>query len=279
MCAVPADPCAGLTLCAAEGALCVGDVLTVCAPNAFGCLVETRNPCMDFDNPDASCDDTTTATCIGGAECAGDDLCTTAGTSCDGPTLVSCAPDAYGCLRETEVDCAGGVMFGFCDDGGASASCGVAPTDPCRDLTECAAAGRTCGGDTLAICAPDAAGCLLAPSTDCTATDAICDPTDPAMCSLVPCPAARLEVDCAAGTLSLDTSMGTEFFSGNACDSAGSYAPAESAFTFIPSEDVRVTFGLRRARHHRRLPALRARRHGGRQQLRRHERLPRLGRA
>ncbi|MEM1333922.1 MAG: DUF4215 domain-containing protein, partial [Actinomycetota bacterium] len=242
VCATPADPCAGITECAAEGAICVGDTLTVCAPDAFGCLVETATPCVDFDNPDASCDDTTTATCIDGAECAGDDLCDAAGTSCDGPTLVTCAPDAYGCLRETEVDCAGGAMFGFCDESGASASCGVAPVDPCRGLTECAAEGRSCTADTLAICAPDAAGCLLETPTDCTATDAICDPTDPAMCTLVPCPAARTVVDCAAGTLSLDTSMGTTFFDGNACDATGSYTAAEAALTFVPATDVRVTF-------------------------------------
>ncbi|MEO0321831.1 MAG: DUF4215 domain-containing protein [Myxococcota bacterium] len=242
VCATPADPCAGITVCAAEGALCVGDTLTVCAPDAFGCLAETATPCIDFDNPDASCDDTTTATCIDGAECAGDDLCDAAGTSCDGPVLTSCAPDAFGCLRETEVDCSGGVMFGFCDASGASASCGVAPVDPCRGLTECAAEGRSCSADTLAICAPDAAGCLLETPTDCTVTDAICDPADPALCTQVPCPAARTVVDCTAGTLSFDTAMGTTFFDGNACDATGSYAAAESAFTFLPTDDVRVTF-------------------------------------
>ncbi|MEM1413355.1 MAG: DUF4215 domain-containing protein [Myxococcota bacterium] len=242
VCATPVDPCAGLPdSCPTEGVSCDGDVYVSCLPDAFGCLREARTPCMDFDNPDAFCDDSTTPICADGAECTGDDICTTEGTSCDGPDLVTCAFDPFGCLRETRTTCTT-VMFGVCDESGAAATCAALPLDPCRDVVECTDAGRTCDADSLNVCAPDASGCLIEAITDCTATDAICAPEDPASCELVPCAAARTVVDCAAGTLSLDTSMGTDFFSGNACDGSSSYAPSESAFTFIPTEDVRVTF-------------------------------------
>src|SRR6185369_13577632 len=40
-----------------------------------------------------------------GGNCTGADLCTTAGTSCSGNMLVTCAAAADGCLRETASDC------------------------------------------------------------------------------------------------------------------------------------------------------------------------------
>jgi cysteine-rich repeat protein len=241
VCAIPVDPCDGLAnACTTAGRSCDGAILVDCAPDAFGCLVETSTACDGV--PGGACDATADPICTGGGECGGDDLCDTAGVACDGPDLVVCAEDAFGCLRETATDCTG-VANGFCDAEATTPACGVLPTDPCRDVTQCAEESRACSADDLVICAPDAFGCLLEATTDCTATEAICDPEAPASCQLVPCPAARTPLAC-GGTVAGDTSTGTLFFDGNACDAENSYAGAESAFTFVAEEDVRVTFAL-----------------------------------
>ncbi|MGF1466522.1 MAG: DUF4215 domain-containing protein [Sandaracinaceae bacterium] len=243
MCVTPADPCEGLAdACPAEERRCDADTFVACAPDAFGCLVETGTVCPDAANPDSFCDDSGTAPiCADGAECAGDDLCTVPGTACEGPVLLTCAPDPYGCLRETRSDCSA-FPFGFCDDVSASpAVCDVAATDPCAGLTICSTEGRRCSADVLPVCEADAFGCLLETGTDCTTSDGVCLTDEPPRCALVPCPAARVALDCDSGTVAADTAVGGDFFSGNACDPARSYAGEEVAFQLTPAEDVRLT--------------------------------------
>lgn len=174
MCVLPADPCEDIPAaerCDTEGTSCDGDSLTTCAPNAFGCLVETTEDCTGRTG--GACDDSgAAAICTATDACAGITECAAAGTMCDGPELVTCAPDAFGCLVETRNDCTE-TMFGFCDADG-TASCSTAATDPCMGMTTCDAAGRSCDGDTLEVCALNAFGCLVETPTDCTTDGNVC---------------------------------------------------------------------------------------------------------
>ncbi|MBO6935652.1 MAG: DUF4215 domain-containing protein [Deltaproteobacteria bacterium] len=178
MCVLPADPCEDIPAaerCDTEGTSCDGDSLTTCAPNAFGCLVETTEDCTGRTG--GACDDSgAAAICTATDACAGITECAAAGTMCDGPELVTCAPDAFGCLVETRNDCTE-TMFGFCDADG-TASCSTAATDPCMGMTTCDAAGRSCDGDTLEVCALNAFGCLVETPTDCTTDGNVCGDAD-----------------------------------------------------------------------------------------------------
>ncbi|MEM7606978.1 MAG: DUF4215 domain-containing protein, partial [Myxococcota bacterium] len=117
--------------CAAAGAGCDGDTVVTCAPNADGCLVETRTECADG----APCDDTATPTCPGDP-CFGVSTCAVEGVGCDGDTLQTCTPNAQGCLIASETDC--GAVGNRCDAGtaacvGASGpSCGPARVLNCE---------------------------------------------------------------------------------------------------------------------------------------------------
>lgn len=179
-CLLPVDPCAGLTdACTTAGTSCDTDNLVTCAPNAFGCLVETTVDCTTAAA--GACDDSGAA-----AVCTTTDVCPpacTAGTSCDGPELVTCAADAFGCLVETRTDCTD-ETFGFCDaDATPAAMCSTAATDPCMGVTQCGSApARMCTDDTLTVCAANAFGCFIATDTDCAADGNICNPDEPAMC-------------------------------------------------------------------------------------------------
>ncbi len=51
------------------------------------------------------------------------------------------------------------------------------PDDPCLGISTCTSAGLSCATDDLVSCTADANGCLIATSTDCTATGATCDDT------------------------------------------------------------------------------------------------------
>lgn len=102
-------------------------------------------------------------------------LCTTAGTSCDGDTVVTCALDADGCLVPTRTDCT--ATSEVCQVMGGVAAC----ADRCAYVPpaeRCTTEGRDCSSDTLVVCAMDAMGCLVQTSTDCTATPGgVCDTT------------------------------------------------------------------------------------------------------
>ena len=241
MCSMPPDPCDLIPAgerCAAEGTSCNGDVLFTCAPNAMGCLVLTEDDCMARGGV---CEQNgATAMCSVADPCAGVMQCAAAGSSCNMNELVTCAPDAAGCLVETRTDCAA-AMGGFCDPMATPAP--VCVTDPCAGMTQCAMADRVCNGDTLTVCAMNAMGCLVETTTDCTTNGNVCgDDAGMAQCGPVcsfrnTCPSAAFcdmddFVSCTAdadGCLIEDTrttcSMGQRCTSsgcatGNACPSA-----------------------------------------------------------
>jgi len=180
MCVIPADPCAGVAnACTTAGTSCSTDSLVTCAPNAFGCLVETTVDCTT--GTAGACDDSGAS-----AICTTTDVCPTpctAGAACSGPNLVTCAADAFGCLVATPTDCTA-TAFGFCDAAATPAAmCSTAATDPCLGVTECGTApARTCATDTLTVCSANAFGCFVGVDTDCTTDGNICDPTEPASC-------------------------------------------------------------------------------------------------
>ncbi|MCU0672337.1 MAG: DUF4215 domain-containing protein [Myxococcota bacterium] len=200
VCAIPADPCAetpAADRCTTAGTRCDGTSLVECAPNAFGCLVQTRTDCTG--RAGGACDASgATAQCTATDACAGITECVAAGTRCDGPDLVECAADAFGCLVETRTTCTD-APFGFCDaDAAPAAVCSTAATDPCMGVAECGAEiTRTCTDEaTLSVCSPNAFGCFVTTTTSCTASSEVCSAAsgtalcvDP--CSLVPtCPSA-----------------------------------------------------------------------------------------
>ncbi len=122
-----------------------------------------------------------------------DQVCSTAGRSCDGATLVDCEADADGCLVKTTTDCSASPG-GICDDTGATPMC-LLPADPCAaipDADRCDTVGTQCtDGTTLETCAPDAFGCLVKTPADCSArAGGTCDGTSvPATCTFTsdPC--------------------------------------------------------------------------------------------
>ncbi|MCZ7679367.1 MAG: hypothetical protein M5U28_11640 [Sandaracinaceae bacterium] len=201
VCAEPPDPCDGLAdACTTAGASCSGDSLVVCAPNAFGCLVETTVDCTS--RAGGTCDSSgSTPACTADDPCDGLTECSTAGTRCEGPDLVECAPDAFGCMVESRTTCTD-VMFGFCDADGTPPACSTAATDPCMGMVECGTEpGRSCSdASTLSVCAPNAFGCFVTTDTDCTTTSEVCSDAsgtaacvDP--CSLVTTCASSLSCD------------------------------------------------------------------------------------
>ncbi len=207
MCGV--DPCADVTSpCSAEGTSCEGTELTVCAPDEYGCLVETVVDC-DADMTGDTCGDVMgQSLCIpiGGNVCEGVDpseRCGVVGTTCNGPLLESCAPNPRGCLVTTATDCAA-VPNGVCDV--ITSACDVLVIDPCDGVTQCPSAGRRCDMNALAVCAPDPMGCLVEAVTDCGANGDVCDDTGVMVTCRRPCTdecAVDGEALCAGGTLSV----------------------------------------------------------------------------
>ena len=190
-CVDPCDAIPAAMRCDTDGArACDGDTLSVCAPNADGCLVRTETDCAAAPggvcNPSGGDAGDMPVCAMPVDPCAdvpADDRCTAEGTSCDGDSLVTCAPNAFGCLVETETDCAS-RDGGACDDSGAAAICTA--TDACAGITQCATEGTSCSGPFLVTCAPDAFGCLVETTADCTdAAFGFCDAdaTPAAQCS------------------------------------------------------------------------------------------------
>ncbi|MGF1467690.1 MAG: DUF4215 domain-containing protein [Sandaracinaceae bacterium] len=241
VCVAPVDPCEGLAnACLVEGSSCDGDEVVKCAPNAFGCLVESRTDC-----------DAGRATCVVGglgAQCAGapscpppaDTLCEDAGVSCDGPELVACAPDPFGCLRETRTLCTD-VQNGFCDED--AEMCGVSARPLCRGVPQCSPEGRACDDTELVVCAVDPRGCRVETRTDCPEQGDVCDDTgDIAICGESMCPQAPEVVGCDAGTRTGDTADGTSVFRRYACIIGERAGGRETGWQFQTDDDVRVTF-------------------------------------
>jgi cysteine-rich repeat protein len=166
-CAV--DPCAALADgCETEGRSCSGTTLVTCTKNADGCMVATRQNCADVSGKNACGGDP--------VECRYDncrdeegrpkaDVCATPNDSCAGEYWVHCVPDADGCPIATRTDCTQESGKNKCDAAADPPACGF---DPCRGVTNCLNAGKTCDGVKLIDCAPNADGCLLKSTTDCT---------------------------------------------------------------------------------------------------------------
>lgn len=186
MCVLPADPCADVAdACETAGTSCDGTSLVTCAPNAFGCLVETTNDCAA--RAGGSCDATDVAECtFTGDPCVDVVQCTPGAPSCDGPALVSCMADAFGCFVETRTDCTE-AAFGFCDADAATPICSTAAVDPCMGVDECDPLGRSCDADALAICALNAFGCAVETRTDCSTDGDVCDATSGTPACVDPC--------------------------------------------------------------------------------------------
>ena len=239
-CMFPIDPCDGVAdACVTAGTTCDGDTLVTCAPNAFGCLVETDTDCTA--RASGTCDDTASppACAFTGDPCAGVTECAAEGIACDGPELVSCAADGFGCLVETRSDCTG-VMFGYCDTDADPDTCDTMAADPCASVVECTPTGRTCAGDTLTVCAPDAFGCDVETTTDCAATDSVCDDSGTAMCVDLCAAAEATVLDCASGTVSGDTATGMSLIDSYECTTF-TYPRAESVYVFQNTLAAAVT--------------------------------------
>jgi len=116
--------------------------------------------------------------------CLGVTSCAAAGTRCDGLTLVTCAPNADGCLVTQRTDCALNSEL-VCITAASGTSLCARASDPCAGLDHaCDTPSRDCDGDTLQVCAPNANGCLVLTETACDATPgSTCDGDgDPARC-------------------------------------------------------------------------------------------------
>ncbi|HKP58714.1 MAG TPA: hypothetical protein VJV78_18465 [Polyangiales bacterium] len=167
VCAV--DPCAAVAGgCETEGKSCSGTTLVTCAKNADGCLVPTRQDCTEVDGKN---------TCGGDpAECQYDkcrdadgkpkaEVCASPNDACAGDYWVHCVPDADGCPIATRTNCTQEPGKNICNAAANPPACGF---DPCRGVTDCLQAGKTCDGVKLIDCAPNGDGCLVKSTTDCT---------------------------------------------------------------------------------------------------------------
>ena len=174
-CAIAPDPCEGLTLCAAPGRRCVGQALVECAPNPFGCLVETVTACADTGQvcDSAACVDP----CSLVTECATD-------ARCAGDVAINCGPDDNGCLVEqSRQTCTGNTE---CSVSGDTASC----VDPCAGIAQCDPdAFPACEGNLAVRCLANADGCFVRSTSNCAAISQVCSE---GACE-IPCGNGRLD--------------------------------------------------------------------------------------
>ena len=230
------DACAGVMQCAAAGTSCDGPSLVVCAPDAFGCLIETRTVCTDaaFGFCDAAATPAPTCATAATDPCLGVTTCGSApARACtDRGTLTVCVPNAFGCYVSTDTSCAAGSEV--CDATGGTATC----VDPCSLITTCASA-TSCASNTLVTCTADADGCLVESARAPCAY--ICDAaSSPAACVDPYCPEAQPTVlDCASGTVTGTTLGGTTAIATN-CDGNSNYDGAERIYRFRNSGADRV---------------------------------------
>ena len=152
-CSCPTDP-----LCqAGAGGYCdaQGNLITCASVN--GCVQSSTAKCG------------TGLVCNGAAfpngkcACPSVPSCPTAGTSCNGNTLVACASNGT-CLAETDTDCAASGLV--CTKSGTTASC----TCPAAPAGCSGGAGtNSCSGDTTLLkCTSDTHGCVIGTTTSCS---------------------------------------------------------------------------------------------------------------
>jgi cysteine-rich repeat protein len=175
-CAV--DPCAALPdACTNEGRSCAGTTLVDCARNAEGCLVAKRTDCASASGKNAcggAPADCTFNPCRDAQGQPKADVCARPDDSCAGDYWVHCVADSDGCAIATRTDCTREPGKNKCDATGKPA-CGF---DRCRGVTNCLSAGKSCDGIHLVECAPNADGCLVTTTTDCTHGQTVAEACD-----------------------------------------------------------------------------------------------------
>jgi cysteine-rich repeat protein len=176
-CAV--DPCAVLPdACANEGRSCAGTTLVDCARDADGCLVATRTECASASGKNA-CGGTpaecTFNPCRDAEGWPKADVCASPADTCAGDYWVHCVADSDGCSIATRTDCTRESGKNKCDATAEPPACGF---DPCKGVTNCLTAGKSCDGVHLVECAPNPAGCLVKTTTDCTRGETVAESCD-----------------------------------------------------------------------------------------------------
>jgi cysteine-rich repeat protein len=188
------DPCSNVSNpCDTAGSTCDGNTLVVCDADTDGCLVETHTDCTT-DGGNNYCDASTDpATCAFDPCLEVANPCDTAGSTCDGNTLVVCDADTDGCLVETHTDCTTDGGNNYCDASTDPATCAY---DMCKNENGvdkenvCVVDETTCADNILVTCVPDGDGCPIANFLDCTTDEGnnYCDAsTDPPRCAFDPC--------------------------------------------------------------------------------------------
>jgi cysteine-rich repeat protein len=258
--------CPTIPVCTLASTRCDGALLETCSRNAAGCAEWTSRNCGDTI-PGGLCDDTLLpAICVEPPDlCEGlPNLCSTAGTQCDGTEIVTCAANADGCLVTTPTrDCADTAQT--C--AGTPPAC-VTPT--CGDGA-INRAGETCDDDNTT--AGD--GC----SATCTVEDSYTCVGEPSVCTTEPCGNGRIDagedcddrndvegdgcsreclsepvytncnggitryLSCDTGTFTGNTSTGSSRYTGYSCN-ATSYNGSEHIMVFRTDEPAFVTMSM-----------------------------------
>ena len=167
--ACKADPCFGVAnSCNNEGTTCDDTTLVTCAKNADGCLVATRTSCTGTAGQNI-CSGTPAACgfdpCRDAQGKLKANVCASPDDSCAGDLWVHCVPDDNGCMIATRTDCTKQANKNKCDGSLHPPACAF---DPCKGVTDCLNAGKTCDGVNLVECAANGDGCLVKSTTDCT---------------------------------------------------------------------------------------------------------------
>ena len=164
-----ADPCAGVPdACNSEGIRCDGTTLVDCAKNEDGCLVAKRTGCTGMEGKNACAGDPAECTFDKCRDAEGNqkaDVCAVEEDTCAGDYWIHCEDDADGCKIAQRTDCTKQADKNTCDPNANPPACIL---DPCRGVTDCLVAGKTCDGVNLVDCQPNADGCLVKSITDCT---------------------------------------------------------------------------------------------------------------
>lgn len=115
-------------VCAMPNDSCAGEYWVHCVADSDGCLIATRTNCT-LEPGKNRCDPA--ANSCGFDPCQGVTNCLTAGATCDGVTLVDCAPNADGCLIKSLTDCTQNQTQPLtCDASSGTPKCTTCSHDP-----------------------------------------------------------------------------------------------------------------------------------------------------
>jgi hypothetical protein len=164
--------------CTVAGGTCTGSAsMVTCAVDSDGCLFTSGTP---------TCTNGACYGPAGSAQCC-TNACTTAGTTCQGNTPVTCAAGPDGCLVQTQGTPCGGstpaCVGGVCTSVSCTNQAGQCPAGYCCNSGTCVAnAPATCGagGGQCTNCATDSRGeacvngvCGCTSSADCSADQGV----------------------------------------------------------------------------------------------------------